>query len=303
MADTRQLITLQRVNSTGGVDTYFPKTTASQVFIVGDETHTLQDHVTNTDIHVSAAERSALNAINQANGFLKLGADGFVPAANLNPAILAITTEFANIAGMVAAPNAVTEGQLVMVTDASADTTVNNGWAIYRKRIQTDPATLDYTIIANQTSYVQATGTYQAGTVYYDDNTGASVTDVSGFNAETDVSSLFVAQVTETGWQKIAESESIDVTTTWDSIVGKPSSTVAEIDDAVSKKHTHSNKAVLDNITDTGTSEAPVLKYGTETIAFESNVSKFVVSTTEDPVNVATLKENDFIFNVTGTLA
>jgi hypothetical protein len=34
----------------------------------------------------------------------------------------------------------------------------------------------------------------------------------------------------------------------WDSILGKPSSTPAQIDDAVSKAHTHSNQAVLDRI-------------------------------------------------------
>ena len=34
----------------------------------------------------------------------------------------------------------------------------------------------------------------------------------------------------------------------WDSILGKPSSTPVQIDDAVSKAHTHSNQAVLDRI-------------------------------------------------------
>ena len=252
MADTRQLITLQRVNSTGGVDNYYPKTVASQVFIQGDESTTLQDHVTNTNIHVSAEERSALNAINNANGFLKLDAQGFVPSGNINPAILAITTEFADITALLAASTtAVAEGQLVMVTDASADSTVStaSSWAIYRRKVGTAVLnTLD-------------------------------------------------------SWQKIAEQESIDVTTTWASIQGKPSSTVADIDDAVTKKHEHANKTVLDGFTDTGSAQAPVLKYGAETVAFESNVSQFVVSTAADPVNVSTLKENDFIFNVTGTLA
>lgn len=49
-------------------------------------------------------------------------------------------------------------------------------------------------------------------------------------------------------WVKIAEYESMDVTVTWASISGKPTSSVADIDDAVSKKHTHANLANLNKI-------------------------------------------------------
>lgn len=49
-------------------------------------------------------------------------------------------------------------------------------------------------------------------------------------------------------WVKISESESLDLSLSWASLTGKPSSPVAEIDDAVSKRHTHSNKTQLDKI-------------------------------------------------------
>jgi hypothetical protein len=51
-----------------------------------------------------------------------------------------------------------------------------------------------------------------------------------------------------TAWVKISEAESMDISVTWGSVTGGPSSSVADIDDAVSKRHTHTNKAQLDLI-------------------------------------------------------
>lgn len=47
-------------------------------------------------------------------------------------------------------------------------------------------------------------------------------------------------------FEKIYEMEGLDFVVTWDSIDGRPTSTVADIDDAVAKKHSHANAAVLD---------------------------------------------------------
>jgi hypothetical protein len=55
-------------------------------------------------------------------------------------------------------------------------------------------------------------------------------------------------------WTKVAEAESMDVVLQWGNIQGKPSSAVADIDDAVSKKHEHANKTVLDAISANSTS-------------------------------------------------
>jgi len=48
------------------------------------------------------------------------------------------------------------------------------------------------------------------------------------------------------GWVKLAEAESMDLILDWDDIVNKPSSSVIDIDSAVTNSHTHVNKAVLD---------------------------------------------------------
>lgn len=47
-------------------------------------------------------------------------------------------------------------------------------------------------------------------------------------------------------WAKLTEFESLDVTLQWANIVGKPTSSPATIDDAVTKRHTHANQTTLD---------------------------------------------------------
>lgn len=59
---------------------------------------------------------------------------------------------------------------------------------------------------------------------------------------------LFDPNGTGNKWIKISESESLDVQVTWAALQGKPTSSVADIDDAVAKKHSHANKTQLDKI-------------------------------------------------------
>lgn len=58
-----------------------------------------------------------------------------------------------------------------------------------------------------------------------------------------------------TSWIKISESESMDVVLNWSSIVGRPTSSAAQIDTAVSNAHTHGNKTQLDLIGQNGNGE------------------------------------------------
>lgn len=251
---TEQLITLTRIGASGAIEAYYPKTVGSQVFLTS--TYTVKDHVDDVDIHLSAAERDALDAINQANGFVQLDANAFVPTANINPAVLAITKEYATTTAMLTAAGAdVAEGQLVWVNDASTgDSSVASGWAIYRKQVDTDPASKDYSTLA--------------------------------------------------AWTKVSEGESLDVVVQWANIQGKPTSSVADIDDAVEKKHTHTNKAALDDLADATTGTAPDevvgLTYKGEAVAFQSEVSHLAMATTATMDTVAAgLVENDLMFVVT----
>ena len=78
-----------------------------------------------------------------------------------------------------------------------------------------------------------------------------------------------------TSWIKTAESESIDVVQQWADIQGKPTSSVANIDDAVSKRHSHSNKAILDAITSAGSGSIITTTERTKLNGIETGANKY----------------------------
>lgn len=58
----------------------------------------------------------------------------------------------------------------------------------------------------------------------------------------------YVWRASTSEWIKLTEYESLDMSFTWSSLVGGPSSTPAQIDAAVANSHTHANKTELDAI-------------------------------------------------------
>ena len=91
----------------------------------------------------------------------------------------------------------VTAGNGIEISAANAislkiDSSNANGLSVTASGLKLDLAT------ANTISYVAATGTYQTGTTYYTDSTGATEVDTTSFtDGVTDVSSYYVAQVTQ----------------------------------------------------------------------------------------------------------
>lgn len=62
----------------------------------------------------------------------------------------------------------------------------------------------------------------------------------------------YVYRLATTSWIKISEAESMDLSITWASISGKPSSSPAQIDAAVAATHTHANLTQLNKIGEDG---------------------------------------------------
>ena len=77
-------------------------------------------------------------------------------------------------------------------------------------------------------------------------NAMVMVLDATGDTAVHSGAALYVYQFSTTTFLLIAKYESLDIT--WDKVTGRPVSTPAEIDDAVSKAHTHTNQMVLDQL-------------------------------------------------------
>jgi len=78
------------------------------------------------------------------------------------------------------------------------------------------------------------------------------VLDATGDATVASGAALYVYREATAEWVKVAEYESMDVTLAWANISGRPASAVALIDDAVTKRHTHTNAAYLDKIGETG---------------------------------------------------
>ena len=83
-------------------------------------------------------------------------------------------------------------------------------------------------------------------------NTLVMVKDATGDSSVTSGAALYFYDADATlptdVWTKVSEYESLDVVMRWENIVGRPTASAADIDDAVSKRHTHANLADLDLI-------------------------------------------------------
>lgn len=74
------------------------------------------------------------------------------------------------------------------------------------------------------------------------------VLDATGDTTVSAGAATYVWRASNSSWIKISEAESLDLALTWAKLTGGPSSTPANIDDAVTKRHAHSNKTELDKI-------------------------------------------------------
>lgn len=80
----------------------------------------------------------------------------------------------------------------------------------------------------------------------------ALVRNATGDATVASGAATYVYDVTNTAWVKVSEAESLDVVQTWAALTGKPTSSVAAIDAAVTASHTHANKTQLDKVGEDG---------------------------------------------------
>jgi len=79
-------------------------------------------------------------------------------------------------------------------------------------------------------------------------NTHVYVLDASADPTVNGGSASYIYQHSTNTWYKYSESESLDLNLTWDKIIGRPTSTPTQIDNAIENSHNHSNKTQLDKI-------------------------------------------------------
>ena len=79
-----------------------------------------------------------------------------------------------------------------------------------------------------------------------DRNLIVMVLDATGDATVSAGAALYAFRNSDNSWTKVAEYEGMDAVVQWSNILGRPTSSAAQLDAAVTNSHTHSNKAVLD---------------------------------------------------------
>lgn len=74
------------------------------------------------------------------------------------------------------------------------------------------------------------------------------VVDASADPTVASGGATYIYRLSNTTWIKQSEAESLDLSLAWANITGRPTSTTANIDLAVTQRHTHANKTELDKI-------------------------------------------------------
>ena len=196
------------------------------------------------------------------------------------------------IVGDIAAMNALKKSDypyLILVLDATDDESVKTGAALYAYEPgDVDNFEVPNTMILSQgNNHYTTDGSYEVtekpDKVYYNGveavETEGSPTWMEageweyketsnnkfrfrGYNNEnltTEPSGFIVLSfiTSEHTYHKVAEYESMDIdfgsiSIAWSQLTGAPTSAVTDIDDAVTKRHTHTNKAIIDELNENG---------------------------------------------------
>lgn len=111
-----------------------------------------------------------------------------------------------------------------------------------------DQALANWSGAASTVSIVADIAARDALIATLDANAMILVVDASADPTVTQGSALYAYAADTDTTYKIAEYESMDVVLNWSDIVGGPTSTPVQIDNAVSLAHSHANKATLDKL-------------------------------------------------------
>lgn len=169
----------------------------------------------------------------------------------------------------------VTGGEFVFVSEGTVNS--DNGFVVVTDEpVVVGTSEIIFAQFSGAGQVIAGVGLSKNGNTLYLSNTGVvtgtySKVTVDAQGRVTVGDSLIASDIPDLDWSKIT--------------TGKPTSAVADIDDAVANRHTHANKAILDLFTDP-TSER--LVYNSREIAYKDEANNTVLSAEEPaslPVN------------------
>lgn len=133
--------------------------------------------------------------------------------------------------------------QVKMLAEEGGDSNAQIEIELLRNRIKL----LESTLNADTSTYVKADINERNAIESPKIGDQCWVIDATGDSTVTTGAALYIWDNIE--WKKVSEVESLDVVLDWADIQNKPTSSVTDIDDAVTKKHIHTNKdTVLDKL-------------------------------------------------------
>ena len=114
------------------------------------------------------------------------------------------------------------------------------------------------------------------------------VLDATGDATVTTGAALYAFKNADNSWTKVAEYEGMDAVVQWSNINGRPTSSAAQLDAAVTNSHNHSNKAVLDATQESFTT-ALKITYDTAVTASHGHGNKTTLDKLSDAGGVLSL--------------
>lgn len=174
------------------------------------------------------------------------------------------------------------QDSLGFTAENSANKGVANGYASLGSdglvpTVQLPASTKECDVVADITAR-NALSAFKGLRVYVIDATGDATVASGGADYIYDGSA----------WIKTGEAESMDVVVDWSNLTNKPTSSVANIDTAVTNSHTHSNKTLLDTYTQTEVDLASAVS-GTHSHSNKTLLDSY----TQTEVNIASAVTNN----------
>lgn len=123
------------------------------------------------------------------------------------------------------------------------------GDALKRVINQADIQAMISAAIGNASKY-QVVADIAARNALADKTSLVYVKNATGDSTVKSGGATYIYDSATSAWVKTSEAESMDLAFSWANLQDKPTSTVAEIDAAVSNSHTHANKTQLDGISE-----------------------------------------------------
>ena len=147
-------------------------------------------------------------------------------------------------------PGTLQANSIYYVTSANAEyvevyVTSSSGVARRVPKIEDINSAISNAIVSGSSLAIYATIADRNTNALNNNHTYVYIIDATGDATVASGGATYLYNTTTTIWVKVSEAESMDVVLNWADIQNKPTSSVTDIDNAVTLRHSHTNATVL----------------------------------------------------------